>query len=408
MSLNDLWEEAAGNPYYAAVSKERQFLVASTLLLTAFVLTGFFGLSKSMDLRQSGYHPVSSPSQDRSFKNLPLLGVPASLAFAFGAVYMICAVGVYLLKCINFATKAHVRITSEGLRFTVEESRVIQGTAFLEKKLFTSYTYAPPAGGQVEDDDEADDTAVFQISLTALLETLQIFGVNEAKDRWASRDPAYGGISGALGSAGKPAAFGNQALRMMGVCRLSYAAKGEPLCVVLEEGGVTTTCEMVTYEAEDQDEIPLQRDALALKIIMRSSWLHDAVKELSSTSPSRLTIAASPSAPYLVLSSIGPVGSAAVEFGKDQQLLETFQVPKRTVNTYKHSLIKAASRAMLIASKVSIRGDAQGVLSLQFMIEVEGPSGVGVSFVDFRFVPFLPEDDEDDRDSNDDVDEAAC
>ncbi|CAL8582937.1 MAG: hypothetical protein LQ349_004354 [Xanthoria aureola] len=77
MSLNDLWEGAAKNPYYPAVAKEKQFLVASILLLTAFVLTGFFGLN-------------------RSFKNLPLLGIPASLAFGFGAVYMICAVGVYV------------------------------------------------------------------------------------------------------------------------------------------------------------------------------------------------------------------------------------------------------------------------------------------------------------------------
>ncbi|KAL8786331.1 MAG: hypothetical protein Q9213_002828 [Squamulea squamosa] len=303
-----------------------------------------------------------------------------------------------LLKCINFATKAQVRITPEGLRFTVEESRVIQGIAFLEKSLFTSYTYASPSGNQA-DDDEADDTAVFQISLTALLETLQIFGVNDIKDRWASRDPAYGGITGGRG--GRPAAFGNQVLGMTGVCRLSYAAKGEPLCIVLEEAGVTTSCEMVTYEPEYQDEIPLQRDALALKIIMRSNWLHDAVNELSSTSPSRLTIAASPSSPYLVLSSNGPLGSASVEFTKDQQLLETFQVPKRTVNTYKYSLIKAATRAMSIASKVSIRGDQQGVLSFQFMIEVEA---VGVSFIDFRFVPFLPEDGEDDGESNDELD----
>ncbi|KAL8846177.1 MAG: hypothetical protein Q9221_008706 [Calogaya cf. arnoldii] len=297
-----------------------------------------------------------------------------------------------LLRCINFATKAQVRITPEGLRFTVEESRVVQGITFLEKSLFTSYSYAPLANSQTADDDEADDTAVFQISLTALLETLQIFGVNEIKDRWASRDPAYGVISGALGRGGGPAAFRDPVLGVKGVCRLSYAAKGEPLCVLLEEAGVTTTCELVTYEPEYQEEIPLQRDALTLKIIMRSNWLHDAVNELSSTSPLRLTIAASSSAPYLVLSSNGPLGSAAIEFSKDQQLLETFQVPKRTVNTYKHSLIKEATRAMFIASKVSIRGDEQGVLSLQFMIEVED---FGVSFVEFRFVAFLPEDGED-------------
>ena len=34
MSLNDLWEGAAKNPYYPAVAKEKQFLVASILLLT--------------------------------------------------------------------------------------------------------------------------------------------------------------------------------------------------------------------------------------------------------------------------------------------------------------------------------------------------------------------------------------
>lgn len=32
-----------------------------------------------------------------------------------------------LLRCINFVSKAQVRITKEGLRFTVEESQVMQG-----------------------------------------------------------------------------------------------------------------------------------------------------------------------------------------------------------------------------------------------------------------------------------------
>jgi len=45
---------------------------------------------------------------------------------------------------------------------------------------------------------------------------------------------------------------------------------------------------------------------------------------------------------------------------------------------------------MSVATKVSVRMDDQGVLSLQFMIEVESGK---VSFVDFRFVP-LVEDDE--------------
>ena len=34
-----------------------------------------------------------------------------------------------LLRCINFVSKAHVRITKDGLRFIAEESQVMQGQA---------------------------------------------------------------------------------------------------------------------------------------------------------------------------------------------------------------------------------------------------------------------------------------
>ena len=226
---------------------------------------------------------------------------------------------------------------------------------------------------------------------------MQIFGINDIRDRSATHEPSYG-VNGAFARGGAASAFENRFLGMTGMCRLSYTADGDPLCITLEETGVTTNCELTTFEAEFREDILLQRENLAQKIIMRASWLHDAINELSSTSPSRLTIAASPSAPYFTLSSNGPLGSAMVEFSRDPQLLETFQVPSRTVNTYKYSLIKSASRAMEIASKVSIRCDEQGVLSLQFMIEVEGG---GVSFVDFRFVPYLPEDGEGDEEGDD-------
>lgn len=35
-----------------------------------------------------------------------------------------------LLRCIGFSPKAQVRISKEGLRFTVEDSRVMQGWFF--------------------------------------------------------------------------------------------------------------------------------------------------------------------------------------------------------------------------------------------------------------------------------------
>ena len=57
----------------------------------------------------------------------------------------------------------------------------------------------------------------------------------------------------------RPNAFSNQALGMAGICRLSYAGVGSPFSIILEESGVTTTCNLNTYEPESPEEIPFQR-----------------------------------------------------------------------------------------------------------------------------------------------------
>jgi cell cycle checkpoint protein len=318
-----------------------------------------------------------------------------------------------LLNCIRFSPKAQVKITADGIEFTVEESRVMQGwcienlvnleligglgTVFLDKALFTTFSCAV---SEIEPVDEVVELPKFQISLTALLETLQIFG---AADSTASRfsKPENDGYGSNI-RPGRPNAFSNQALGMAGVCRVSYAGLGSPFSIILEESGVTTTCNLNTYEPESPEDIPFQRDAMQVKIIMQARWLFDAVSELSSTSPTRLDLTVFPNAPYLSLSATGHLGSAAVEFAKGRDLLETFSVAERWNQCYKFEMIKAASEAMRLASKVSVRGDEQGVLSLQFMVEVEGG---GISFVDFRFVPFLREDEDDEEDSQEDYED---
>ena len=225
--------------------------------------------------------------------------------------------------------------------------------------------------------------------------------MHDTRDRWSGRDPSYGGVTESISRGGPAAAFDHRALGMSGVCRLGYAAAGAPFTVTMEETGVTTVCELATYTPEPVADIPLRKDAIVQKIIMRAGWLHDAIAELSAAAPTRLTVLAAPTRPYFSLSANGPHGSATVEFTRDPALLETFQVARRVSNTYRYALIQGARRAMGMATKVSIRADDQGVLSLQFMIEVEGGN---VSFVDFSFVPQLPEDeDNDDEDVGEDA-----
>ncbi|KAK5163782.1 uncharacterized protein LTR77_010456 [Saxophila tyrrhenica] len=75
--LHDLWEASASQPFQPTVGKDAQLQIGFTLLFLGLIFAGLFGLNNSL-------------------KNVPLYGIPASLAFGFGAVYMICAVGVYV------------------------------------------------------------------------------------------------------------------------------------------------------------------------------------------------------------------------------------------------------------------------------------------------------------------------
>jgi cell cycle checkpoint protein len=205
---------------------------------------------------------------------------------------------------------------------------------------------------------------------------------------------------------------------MNNLCRLSYLKEGAPLSIILTEASIRTTCDLSTYEPEYNEEIPFDRRSVVLKTIMRGSWLHDALSELSSTSPEKLTMYAKTlrGKPFFALSATGTLGSARVEFNNQQDirsmlgaaaddeqtnLLETFQLSDPTdvlKSSYKFALVQKAARAMSVAKKVSIRMDAQGVLSLQFMVEVEAPAnGAGsekLSFVDFVIVPMVEEEDE--------------
>jgi cell cycle checkpoint protein len=254
-----------------------------------------------------------------------------------------------------------------------------------------------------EEDEESDHSGqTFEISLFALLETLQIFSVTDTSGNRFSKQDAYSALSSTAGAA----AFSSTVLGVHGLCRLSYATIGSPLEVIMEEASVRTTCELTTYEPESfLEDIPFMRSDLQMKIILRSAVLHDALGELASTRPERVLFAASDNVKSFEMSAEGPHGSANVEFNNldNSKLLDTFVVSKSGVTIYYNfGLLYHASRAMAVATKVSLRIDKQGVLSLQFMIEVEGG---GVSFVDFRFVPLIRDNTEDtDTDGDTDAD----
>ncbi|RGP80314.1 DNA repair exonuclease rad1 [Fusarium longipes] len=419
-SLHEVWQAAAGSPFFPTVHKDTQFTVAFALLLVGFFLTGVFALN-------------------RTLINVPLLGIPASLALAwsnqkktllgapiaflpvfepfihapfpvnhihnfdmstdaqpiFRAVATSTRPLYQLLRCINFAPRVHVQITEEGVRFASDHARVMQGVAFLDKSLFSSYTVNLPA----QDGDDAPELPNFQLSLSSVLEVLQIFGAVDVATRAhkAEQDPYRSNLRNY-----RPDAFSNQTLGISGTCTLLYAQEGDQFKITIEESGVKTTASLITYLPEIPDDIPFDRTDLTFKIIMQSRTLLDSLAEISPTAPMKLTITATKASPFLSLAGAGDLGSSGVDFARGRDLLETFTIQDRWSQAYKFDFIKNSTEAMRIANKVSLRGDSQGVLSLQFMVDIEGGKR---SFLDFRFVPFIQHDGEDD-DEADGADEA--
>lgn len=381
-----------------------------------------------------------------------------------------------LLQCISFSPKATVQITPDGIRVSVEEARVVQALAFLDKALFTSYVFRPPrshtsyergTSQAFNDNDETmeDTYPIFVTSLSALLETLKIFGINDPTSSFSGQ--ARSGGNAQHSNPPAPNAFSAPSLLLDRSCTLQYYQPGSPLSITLSETGVKTTCELTTYEPDEYEvDIPLRRDSIVMKIIMRSAWLHNAITELGSSEPNILRISASAKEePFFALSGLGGAFSeSVVQFSIQEEqhqaqnghhltqgdrtsrtsqprsskqkaklaptVTETFLVNppssypgSRIKQNYRFALIRQASRAMAVASKVSIRGDKEGVLSLQFMIEFDsssnaigtntgardsggGAGGNTISFVDFRFVPLLDDDEvengeEEERDDDD-------
>jgi len=103
----------------------------------------------------------------------------------------------------------------------------------------------------------------------------------------------------------------------------------------------------------------------------------------------------------------GTGGECRVEIGDEDdgndgnrsRLLETYICNGNVIGRYSYNTVKKALLALKTGTKVSLRIDGNGVLSLQILIEVNTLLGGGngqegkedVTFVDFRMAPLFEE-----------------
>ncbi|KAL5017623.1 hypothetical protein ScPMuIL_007212 [Solemya velum] len=244
-----------------------------------------------------------------------------------------------LLKAIHFKETATVFASSMGLKVTVEDAKCIQANAFIQEGVFHEFTIK-------------EEQLTFKINLTVLLECLTIFG-----------STSFPGVTTSL--------------------KMCYAGYGCPLVLILEEDGVLTDCNIKTLEADEVLDFNFCSSNVVNKIIMKSECLKEAFNELDMSSDI-LEILMSPDAPYFRLSTFGNSGSTHSDFPKDSDMVESFQCSQTQTNRYKISLLKPSVKALGHSTRVSIRTDNRGFLSLQYMIKNEDGQ---ICFVEYYCVP---------------------
>lgn len=246
---------------------------------------------------------------------------------------------IQLLRAIHFQDVAMVFASANGLKVTVEKSKCIQASAFIQADIFHSYNIR-------------EDSLTFKINLSVLMECLNIFGC-----------PTTPGAMTSL--------------------KLCYNGYGSPLNLLLEDEGVVTDCSIKTQEPDDVLDFDFNNANVINKIIMKSECLKEAFIEMD-VSSDVLQLSLSPDPPYFRLSTFGGMSTFHMECPKDSELIELFQCSQAQTNRYKTSLVRPAAKALALSNKTSIRTDDRGFLCLQFMIVTENGH---TSFVEFYCSP---------------------
>ncbi|CDS42360.1 cell cycle checkpoint protein rad1 [Echinococcus multilocularis] len=260
---------------------------------------------------------------------------------------------INLLKAVHFRDISTIFISKNGVKVTVEDAKCVQGSAFMQSEMFQDYKITQPI-------------IAFKINLNVLLDCLSVFGVNN-----------------------------NNSLTSVILCYKDY---GGTLDLLLEDSGVVAECNIKTMDALEVLDFDFTSSQLISKVIMKPECMREAFSELDVTSDV-LEVAVIPPTlpqPRLRLTTYGFAGTTHYDFPCDSDPVEVFEcsTSEPCVARYRLSLLRpSTNRALALSSRISLRMNDRGFLSLQYMIQA-GSSDSTSSFVEFFCVPDVNEPDE--------------
>ncbi|KAK7688999.1 hypothetical protein QCA50_007690 [Cerrena zonata] len=329
-----------------------------------------------------------------------------------------------LLRGIGFQKRALFDITEGGMVVTVEESRTLLAFAFIRHDMFDEFIYDADLAAELDPDPQNDDEpilpkrTIFEVNLQMMIDCLNVFGTASASASSASTkklkyagwdkpdDERQGEGSGLRGRGGANASRNGRIDQYMGngtgtALKMTYGGRGQPLVLHLMEdmNGPNAVCELTTYEPEPALDLPFDSEAMVMKMILKSSWLQEALTELH-PSCEKMTIIGNPppppgrgptltAPPRLRLKATGTFGTTEMDYPNDKEVLESCECDTHVSFTYRTSHIARVTRALPHSSKTSVRIDEEGLLSLQLIIPSPKKKGTKTmdAFTEFRCLP---------------------
>jgi len=226
-----------------------------------------------------------------------------------------------------------------GMKFLVEKDSVLRAKAYIKSSCFQEY-FLP------EDVEEVGVT----LNLSILLECLQVFGSSSHM-------------------------------------HMSYMGEGAAVCLILEDAGVITQCEIRTLDLQGPNELEFnfRTSPIAARAVVKSQFLKDCFGEMDVAGASDITVHFTETAPFLSMAVKGDSSRVQIDFPNDKnsEVFTEFECKSDISSSFSLTLIRPVIRALVKAESTNLRVNEQGMLSMQHL--VGGMSGntwveVGIYF----------------------------
>jgi len=235
-----------------------------------------------------------------------------------------------ILKALMFRDHCSITVCQEGVRIVVDDQHNQSGSAYFKDDHFSEFILNLPPSVNL------------RIPLGALTETLNVFTGNTV------------------------------------VMRMSYGGQGEPLSVIVEEGGTVFGSKINTKIQQPVLDFEFNKAKILCKIILMPSSIRDIIRDFDQSSPNVLITTTKNCISFYTN---GDLGRIKTQINADADSIELLECQgDKVAYQYKIIHVRRMFNCFSLCNKVSMRIDQRGVLNTQFLVPQSEQQTVFIEF----------------------------